>query len=141
VLSRIVRDLRPEARDELGLPNALEALANRVEQQGRLEVERVIDDLDPPLGPERELVVYRVAQEALTNALRHSHARAVTLTLVSRGTHTVLSVRDDGIGLPAAIPARHGLLGMRERSRLIGATLTVANARPGVEVVLDVPPV
>lgn len=139
VLSRVVRDLRPEALDELGLANALEALANRAAQQGGLDVERTIEAPEPELGPERELVVYRVAQEALTNALRHSRASTITLTLTARDTHLVLSVRDDGIGLPKALPARHGILGMRERSMLIGATLTVANANPGVEVVLVVP--
>jgi two-component system, NarL family, sensor histidine kinase UhpB len=140
VLSRVVRDLRPEALDELGLANALEALASRVEQQGGLIVRRRIEDRIPDLGAERELVVYRVAQEALTNALRHSRASTIALTLEARDTHVVLSVRDDGIGLPADHPVRHGILGMRERSMLIGATLMVADSRPGVEVVLDVPP-
>jgi len=120
VLSRVVRDLRPEALDELGLANALEALASRVEQQGGLIVNRRIDDRVSDLGPERELVVYRVAQEALTNALRHSRASTIALTLEPRDTHVVLSVRDDGIGLPTDHRVRHGILGMRERSMLIG---------------------
>jgi two-component system sensor histidine kinase UhpB len=85
-------------------------------------------------------VVYRVAQEALTNALRHSRASTIVLTLVARDAHVVLSVRDDGIGLPIGHPVRHGIVGMRERSMLIGATLTVADSSPGVEVILDVPP-
>jgi two-component system sensor histidine kinase UhpB len=139
VLSRVVRDLRPEALDELGLANALEALASRVEQQGGMIVSRRIEDRIPDLGPERELVVYRVAQEALTNALRHSRASTIALALEARDTHVVLSVRDDGIGLPNDHPVRHGILGMRERSMLIGARLTVANSSPGVEVILDIP--
>jgi two-component system sensor histidine kinase UhpB len=139
VLSRVVRDLRPEALDELGLAKALEALAHRVEQQGGLAVDRSIDERVPALGPERELVVYRVAQEALTNALRHSRGSTVALTLETRDAHVVLSVRDDGVGLPSDHPLRHGILGMRERAMLIGATLTVTSSSPGVEVTLRVP--
>ena len=88
---------------------------------------------------ERELVVYRVAQEALTNALRHANASTIKLTLETRHGNVRLSVRDDGLGLPEPLTTRHGIRGMRERSLLIGATLTVANAAPGTEVILDVP--
>lgn len=139
VLSRIVRDLRPEALDDLGLENALEALARRVAREGRMAVEVTITDCLPVLGSERELVVYRIAQEALTNALRHSRATTISLALETRDAGVVLSVRDDGVGLPETLPPRHGILGMRERSILIGATLTVAGADPGVEVVLELP--
>ena len=59
----------------------------------------------PPLAAEVELVIYRVAQEALTNALRHAEATEVTLSLVQERAHAVLSVRDDGRGLPPSAPS------------------------------------
>src|SRR5262249_32737900 len=75
---RIGRELRPEALDDLGLVNALLALCSRVARQSGLRVKRDVDWSLPPLSPEAELVIYRVAQEALTNALRHSQGTEAT---------------------------------------------------------------
>src|SRR5215208_5812484 len=72
---RIARELRPEALDDLGLVNALIALTTRLGTQGGPRIERDLQAKLPPLSPEVELVIYRVAQESLTNALRHSGAR------------------------------------------------------------------
>ena len=74
---RIARELRPEALDDLGLVNALIALCTRIGAQGGLRVERELQAKLPPLSPDVELVIYRVAQESLTNALRHSGAGTV----------------------------------------------------------------
>jgi two-component system sensor histidine kinase UhpB len=139
VISRVVRELRPEALEELGLGNALSALARRVQAQTGLEILTSIADGIGQLGPERELVVYRVAQESVTNAVRHAQATSVTIALERRGDCAVLSVRDDGVGLPDAQGDRFGIMGMRERALLIGATLTIEDGRPGVRVVLTVP--
>jgi two-component system sensor histidine kinase UhpB len=139
-VSRVVRRLRPEALADLGLPRALAALAARVQEQSGLRItQHVVAELDD-LGDDCELVVYRVAQEALTNAARHSNARRVELSLVRSDGQLVLRVRDDGVGLPATLPDRHGIAGMRERAIAIGAALTVENADSGgVEVRLAVP--
>ena len=126
---RIGRELRPEALDDLGLVNALIALCSRVDRQGGLRVHRELEWQLPPLSSEVELVIYRVAQEALTNALRHAGATNVTVSLSQSPSHVVLAVRDDGRGLPATLK-EGGLRGMRERAMLINAELTIA-ARPG----------
>ena len=81
-LRRIARELRPEALDDLGLVNALIALCSRVDAQGGLRVRRELQPACPRSRPETELVIYRVAQESLTNALRH--AEADTATVVAR---------------------------------------------------------
>ncbi|HEY3960693.1 MAG TPA: sensor histidine kinase [Solirubrobacteraceae bacterium] len=138
---RIVRELRPEALDDLGLTDALISLCLRMEQQGALTVRRELEGGLPPFSSEVELVIYRVAQEALTNALRHSRATEVRVAL-GRGEEdtVVLRVTDDGEGLLSA-PIRQtgGLPGMRERAILIEADLEVANAPgKGVEVRLAV---
>lgn len=136
---RIGRELRPEALDDLGLVNALIALCSRVDGHGGLHVRRELAWQLPPLSAEVELVIYRVAQEALTNALRHAHANIVTVGLVAGEGSVVLTVRDDGHGLPRDVHER-GLTGMRERAMLIGAELEVeASPGKGTEVVLRVP--
>ena len=75
----IARRLRPEALDDLGLRNALRALVASVARDARIDVIPEIEADLPPLSPEQELVVYRVAQEALTNAVRHADAGALRL--------------------------------------------------------------
>ena len=72
---RIALELRPEALDDLGLISALAVLCERFAQRSGLTVDQRIDDELPELDPESELVVYRVAQEALTNVARHSGSR------------------------------------------------------------------
>jgi two-component system sensor histidine kinase UhpB len=136
---RIGRELRPEALDDLGLVNALIALCSRVDRPDALQVRRDLDWHLPPLSAEVELVIYRVAQEGLTNALRHAGATEVTLSLRQEGGHVVLAVRDNGRGLPRDITER-GLVGMRERAMLIGADLAVGPAPDrGTEILLRVP--
>jgi two-component system, NarL family, sensor histidine kinase UhpB len=136
---RIGRELRPEALDDLGLTNALIALCSRVGRQSGLLVRRELDGHLPPLSDEVELVIYRVAQEALTNALRHSEAAEVRVSLKAVGARVVLTVADDGRGIGEARRAG-GLAGMRERAMLIDAALEVRSRVPrGTEVVLTLP--
>ena len=104
-LRRIARELRPEALDDLGLVDALISLCLRMERQGAVRVLRELEGGLPPLTPEVELVIYRVAQEALTNAFRHAEASQVRVALRCAGENVVLTVADDGRGLPAPMPA------------------------------------
>jgi two-component system, NarL family, sensor histidine kinase UhpB len=137
---RIARQLRPEALEDLGLQSALAALANAVGEQAHLRIER---RLEPalPLSDEQELVIYRVAQEALTNVARHARAHVVQLELEQRPEGTVLTVRDDGQGISDhAISSSHGIRGMRERAMLIGARISIdGTPGRGTEVSLCIP--
>lgn len=130
--------LRPEALDDLGLANALAALAQRVSEQSGLPVRRAIDPALPPLSPEAELVIYRVAQEALANALRHAGASSVELALAAANGTVTLTVRDDGRGLAGTTPGS-GIQGMLERALLLDAACELTT-RPqgGAEVRLRV---
>jgi two-component system sensor histidine kinase UhpB len=123
---RIARQLRPEALEDLGLQSALSALATAFGEQAGIDVQRRLDP-SVPLSEEQELVVYRVAQEALTNVARHAHATRVELRLDHRRDEAVLlTVRDDGRGIhPGALPSSRGIRGMRERAMLIGAQLEI----------------
>lgn len=138
---RIAIELRPEALDDLGLQSALAVLAERFSEPLRLEVSVTIDPDLPPLAPGVELVVYRVAQEALTNVARHSGARRADLRLSGQDERLSLVVRDHGRGLPAETTPGTGMRGMRERAALIGASVQVGapSTGTGCEVRLDVP--
>jgi two-component system sensor histidine kinase UhpB len=138
---RIAIELRPEALDDLGLASALAVLADRFAQQLGLDVCEAIPPDLPPLPPDAELVIYRVAQEALTNVARHSASSRVDLTLEHDQYGLILTVRDYGLGLPPGYAAGTGMRGMRERAALIGASLEVRNRRrgSGCEVRLEVP--
>jgi two-component system, NarL family, sensor histidine kinase UhpB len=126
----IARRLRPEALDDLGLRSALAALTNGVSRRTGVEIERRIAPDVPPLDPEEELVIYRVAQEALTNVVRHAATTRARLALDVRGDRVELEVSDAGAGFePGAAREGAGLLGMRERALLIGADLELSSRR------------
>ncbi|MFJ6567764.1 HAMP domain-containing sensor histidine kinase [Streptomyces sp. NPDC091292] len=134
-IRRIARRLRPGVLDELGLVSALRALAAEFTTHGVRVRPHFGGDLSA-LDDETELVLYRVAQEALTNTARHAAADRVTLALDETAGTVELRVRDDGKGIGDA-PEGAGIRGMRERALLIGAALTVAPVGSGgTEVVL-----
>jgi two-component system sensor histidine kinase UhpB len=128
---RIAIELRPEALDDLGLSSALAVLADRFAQQLGLEIDEQLPLSLPPLAPDVELVVYRVAQEALTNVARHSASSRAELTLECDPDRLLLIVRDNGLGLPPGHSPGTGIRGMRERATLIGARLEIVNRRSG----------
>jgi two-component system sensor histidine kinase UhpB len=130
-LRRIANRLRPEALDDLGLVNALITLCNRVSRQGDIAIRRNLAANLPELAPETELVIYRVAQEALTNVLRHASATRATVSLLAPDGHLTLTVTDNGRGLADGMPQRTGVAGMRERALLIGGDFTIGPARDG----------
>jgi two-component system, NarL family, sensor histidine kinase UhpB len=138
---RIARELRPEALDDLGLANALIALSTRIGAQGGPRVRRDLQAELPPLSPDIELVIYRVAQESLTNTVRHSGAREVTVSLRADAENVTLVVTDDGKGLPSELSRDgSGIAGMRERALLVGGMLSLASTPgQGTEVRLTIP--
>jgi two-component system sensor histidine kinase UhpB len=136
---RIAMRLRPEALDDLGLVPALTALTVDMSRRTGLEIARRIDQELPPLGADRELVVFRVAQEALTNVARHADARRALLRLERTTGGARLTVSDDGTGLAGSSPGS-GIDGMRERALLVDGTFTIgASGLGGTEVRLEVP--
>ena len=122
------------------MPSALGALATGFAEQARIPVERRVQPI-LSLSSEQELVVYRVAQEALTNVARHAGATHVVLELACTDEHTVLRVHDDGRGMSGeSWLSSNGIRGMRERALLIGATFSIDSAPgAGTEVRLTIP--
>jgi two-component system, NarL family, sensor histidine kinase UhpB len=136
---RVARRLRPGVLEDLGLTSALAALATDFADHSPAPVRRSFAPGLPTLSPEAEVVVYRVAQEALTNAARHADASEVELSLQKLGAHVVLEVRDDGRGF-SGLTEGSGLMGMRERAALVRAELSViSQPRRGTTVRLKVP--
>ncbi|MET8122448.1 sensor histidine kinase [Micromonospora sp. NPDC005189] len=137
-VGQVARRLRPDVLEDLGLHSALNALATEFSQVNGVPVMRKSDPDLPALSAEVELVIYRIAQESLTNVARHAHATKVDLSLRAEDDTVVLRVADNGTG-----DIRHegaGMRGMRERALLIGARLTLSTLpRGGTEVRLIVP--
>lgn len=133
--------LRPGILDDLGLLRALEELVESLEEQTpQIRVRSSLPATLPAVAPEAELAIYRVVQEALTNAIRHAGARHIALAIGVADGRLSVSVTDDGGGLPGEAVEDVGLRGMHERAFAIGATLTIdSDERTGVRVLLELP--
>ncbi len=138
-LRALITDLRPAALDELGAQAAVEALAERASRHG-IEVDVSIDlahehgaglPTHPRHTPELETAIYRIVQEALSNATKHGGARRAVVEIHEDDETVHLEIRDDGAGFdPAAETDGFGLLGMRERVELLDGTLQL-DSTPG----------
>ncbi len=137
----IARGLRPETLEELGLRSALVGLVSNVASASGLRLTRRIMHDVPDLAPDIELVIYRVAQESLTNIVRHAQASTAEVALVEVDGGVELCITDDGRGLPADHgDAGRGLAGMQERALYVGGTLELGSVEPrGTCVRLRVP--
>jgi PAS domain S-box-containing protein len=125
--------LHPSVLEELGLDEALRAECERRGRQGALDISVDLGPLPAAVGKDEALCLFRVAQEALNNVARHAGARAASVTLREMDDGLLLAVRDDGVGFDPEHPRkgmRLGLVGMRERVRLMQGTLDVESA-PG----------
>jgi two-component system sensor histidine kinase UhpB len=138
-IRRIARRLRPGLLEEQGLERAVNALVREIPPRAGVTVRSLVDPTLPDLSHDVELVIYRVAQESLTNTVRHGAATNVTIALRRTPQGVTLIVSDDGVGLDDSAEGS-GIHGMRERALLIGADFTIG-PRPsgGTEVRLDVP--
>jgi signal transduction histidine kinase len=130
-IRRLVYDLRPPALDDLGLVAALDRLAGRYGSEGgrpRVVVEAA-EDL-PPLPAAVEVAVYRIAQEALTNVVRHARAKECVVRLAVN-EDVALGISDDGVGIPGGRTAGVGLSSMRERAAELGGSCVVGSVPEG----------
>lgn len=137
---KLALELRPSVLDDLGLVAALRQYVRTTEERSGLTTHLTVIGLDETEGGDRlppalETALFRIAQEALTNAIRHARAQTVQVRLRRADGAITLEVRDDGIGLPALSPAtgddKHlGMFGMRERARLLGGDFHAAPVSP-----------
>ena len=134
-MNHLVWQLRPTALDDLGLraavANYIKDWSQRVRVHAELHSSGLLDDRLPS---ETETTLYRITQEALTNVARHARATSVDVILERRGDQVILIVEDNGVGFdPGRTHSERpgfGLLGMKERAALVGATLQI-ESQPG----------
>lgn len=132
-LRRLVRETRPPVLADLGLAAALEKQLHDAREASGIDIRLEWRGRDAARLPaDVETVLYRVIQEAVTNAMKHAEAGRVTVTVTVGATEATAVVADDGIGFEmaggqAALPKSYGLLGMRERLRAFGGTFEVSS--------------
>jgi two-component system sensor histidine kinase UhpB len=144
---RLALELRPPALDDLGLREALEALAQRMSDTHGIAIDLDLSAFRQRLPSEVELVLYRVAQEALTNVVKHSLASRVTIVVRQQADQIDLTIDDNGKGFdPTMALVRDeeglglGLFGMEERVSLVGGVLAIRQLVPnGTRVAATIP--
>jgi signal transduction histidine kinase len=131
-LRRVTAALRPSLLDDLGLLSAIRSLVAQVSREGQVQATLIAPEMLAPLPRERELVLFRAAQEGITNVLRHADASALRITIEQAGDVVLMTVDDDGIGPPSrALLAEQergghvGLVGMRERLVALGGRMAL----------------
>jgi signal transduction histidine kinase len=122
--------LRPPMLDDLGLIPALEWQAREISRRSDMEVEVHSQNVSEDLGDETKVTVYRLVQEALNNAATHAAAKNAKVTVVQSSDRITIEVTDDGHGFDPKRQRGMGILGMEERVRRLGGTLTIESA-PG----------
>lgn len=146
-LRQFVSDLRPSVLDDMGLVPALRWLVKEFHERARFEADIRVTGNKRRLSPQVETVLFRIAQEALNNAARHSHATRVCVQLEFKARAVTLSIEDDGRGFIAEEilglkkeRRAWGLLGMKERVSLVGGNLQVdSELGRGTKLVVEVP--
>jgi signal transduction histidine kinase len=135
-LRSLITELRPAALDDLGIEAAIEDLIGRARARG-LDVDLAMDfshhrgTPGERRSPELETAIYRIVQEALTNASKHGGARRASVEIADAAGTVLVTIRDDGHGFdPASSTTGFGLAGMHERAELLGGTLEIRSA-PG----------
>jgi signal transduction histidine kinase len=144
-LRDLIAELRPAALDDLGLGPAIESLAKRQAAIGGFSVELDVElESDRRLDRDTETAIYRIVQEALSNAVKHAQAQEVSLRVTQLPDRVQVAVEDDGAGFdPDEVRAGFGLTGMRERALLVGGRLWITSLDGGptrVAAVLPLPP-
>ncbi len=138
----LIPRLTPLSLDTLGLAATLESLVRDWQRRHPSIALSLRHDLPIELGPSIALAIYRVVQEGLINALRHAQPAHVDIILECGAKRILVTVTDDGVGLPAdwSRPGHFGLRGMADRLRQLNGTLTVADHEGGgVRIAADIP--
>jgi NarL family two-component system sensor histidine kinase LiaS len=138
-LSRLIAELRPAALEGQGLPDALRGYVSTWNEHSRIPAQVVVQH-ERALPLENEEALYRVAQEALANVARHSHASAVTVRLIYDAVGVTLTIGDNGVGFdPQQTPEGFGLDSMRQRLAALGGALEIVTSAEGTTVTAHLP--
>jgi PAS domain S-box-containing protein len=146
-LRATAQGLRPRIIDDLGLVAALEWIAEELERDQKIQTKVETKDMDRALSPETQILLFRIAQEALNNIRKHARASTVTIRVEGGDNYIKMTVTDDGQGFEApgkiegmVSAGRLGLMGMYERARLLNGTLEIKSAPgKGTELTVKIP--
>lgn len=142
-IQRIGTELRPKLLDDLGLVSAIEWQAQEFQKRSGINCAINVLTEELNLSPDSNLTVFRIFQEALTNIARHSQASNVIITIYSADLNLILSIADDGIGIPESkliASSSIGLIGMKERAEIVGAEVEIKTKKnKGTEIIVSVP--
>lgn len=140
---RVIRALRPNYLEDLGLLPAIEMLTGDLQSATATEANFYTEGEPRRLSSGQEIAIYRIAQEALNNTVRYAAARSVSVATIFNPTEFIIRVQDDGQGFTAptrvsdlVASSHYGLMGMQERAELIGARLTIQSA-PGAGTIIE----
>jgi signal transduction histidine kinase len=132
-LRRLITELRPASLDAIGLEAAIEALAEQHQEASGIQVDcqcELSRHESAQPAPGFETAVYRLVQEGLNNVSKHSRARRAELSVQATPEAVVIEIADDGVGFePSGVDEGFGLVGMRERTALLGGTLQIDSAQ------------
>ena len=130
LVRRIAADLRPSILDDLGITAALEQQLRRLRESTGIATTLTVSE-EPEIDMLAGVTLYRITQEALSNVVRHAQATAVDVSLAMNHGNAVLTIKDNGRGMPPSIDSKSlGLLGIRERAELLGGSVAI-ESRPG----------
>ncbi len=142
-IRRIASELRPTLLDDLGLYAAMEWHLEEFERRSGIKPELVIPETELALPDALKIGIFRIFQESLTNVARHSEAKNVNVSLLQKDNQLILTIRDNGIGFeegPMSTKKTLGLLGMKERSMMMGGVYNITSAKgAGTTVTVIIP--
>ncbi|HEY3177911.1 MAG TPA: PAS domain S-box protein [Casimicrobiaceae bacterium] len=141
-MRRICSDLRPSLLDNMGLCAAIEWLAQDVQERAGIRCEVLLQGFDKEPEPNKGTAIFRIVQEAVTNAIRHSGASKLRISQRVNGSAAILSIADDGRGIKSEELAGRksfGIVGMKERAQSFGGKVTISGGRQGTQVTVRIP--
>jgi len=141
-MRRICSDLRPSLLDNMGLCAAIEWLAQDVQERAGIRCQVVLQGFNEEPEPNKGTAIFRIVQEAMTNAIRHAGASNVRISQRINGEAAILSIADDGRGIKSEeLSGRKsfGIVGMQERAQSFGGKVTISGGRRGTRVTVRIP--
>jgi len=141
-MRRICSDLRPSLLDNMGLCAAIEWLAQDVQERAGIRCQALLQGFGKEPEPNKGTAIFRIVQEALTNAIRHAGASKVHISQRINGKAVVISIADDGRGIKSEeLSGRKsfGIVGMQERAQSFGGKVTISGGRRGTRVTVRIP--
>jgi signal transduction histidine kinase/ligand-binding sensor domain-containing protein len=136
----IAHNLHPGQIEHLGLPAALTTLVETVQSGSSIQFDNKIEDLEGSISKDEAINIYRIAQESLSNLIKHSKASQAVIALYEQNGDLCFSVEDNGRGIPVSKPdGGLGLKGIRERAQIINADLQISSSGKGTRITLSLP--